>query len=281
MSIVCVFCYVVNLILAVVVASNGRLGDLRRRFEAPNECNRWDKPLFHVNMMADEYVGGKGSESLKGLVAIVVDSGVSDTKQDCESVSNAETLQESTAESSPPPATETVFTSWKPKKAKPQTDDATVVTHGTSASSCFIRKPVGKSNVYFSGSRAVDGAALTTDGPSAAIHKICSYFITADAPQPNAATNTVRHSSANLLYQIDKVSQEITQNIFLQQQKQGPDTPLIFDNYGRFSLRLPRRISMAELQRQRRQYIKVNSQHPPEDAQDAGTNYLEFLSNHY
>lgn len=293
------------------MACDHRMEDLRRRFESPNESNRWDKPLFQVNMMAaihptiptatdkddtDTLVLVASEDTTKSSlsdkpfpVATDGDAGAR-TSQPLVATKNGHgdnlVQLEVQLQSSAPPhiPTTTVFSSWKSKKAKakPHTDDGSVSTQQTvSSSSCFIKKSTANSNVYFSGSRAVDEVVLTDDGPEDVIKLICAYFHTAEAPQPTAATNTVRHSNAHLLYQIDKVSQTITQNIVLHQQKQSPGTPLVFREYNSYSLTLPRHVSMAELQRHRRQYLKVSSQHPPDTAEDIGNHFLEFLSNQF
>jgi hypothetical protein len=286
-----------------------RLEDLRRRFEAPNESNRWDKPLFLVNTMAPvptshEYSSSDSTtcsqlvDEIKGS-SINIGETVTDTADDCvdnkpltltppvSTLEGSDTVVqggESDDESFAPHTT--VFSSWKSSKSKRKpSDDASVSTQQTtsSSSSCFVKKLSGSSSVYFSGNQAVDKVHLTDEGPDIAMQKICDYFRTAEAPQPNAATSNIRHSSANLLYQLDKVSQTITQHIILHQQnQQSPGTPLVFKEYNSFSLMLPpRHVSMAELQRHRRQFIKVNSQHPPEHAEDIGKHFLEFLSHQY
>jgi hypothetical protein len=272
-----------------------RLGDLRRRFESPNESNRWDKPLFEVNMMAAAAQSSSSAttESNPTPVAMVANQQVLSSSPDTTHPDQKtpdtpggggdggqeEVEQQEQQEATPLP---TVFSSWKSSKTKPKPSAgaAPVSTSSSSTASCVLKKAPGGSNVYFSGSRAGDSpAVLSGDGPAAAIQNICAYFLSAAAPQACAATNTVKHSSANLLYQIDKVCQSITQDIMLHQQKQSPGTPLVFKQYSSFCLTLPRHVSMAELQRHRRQYIKVNSQHPPDTAADAGKHYLEFLAN--
>ena len=262
--------------------------DIRRRFESPVEANRWDKPLFQVNMMtadkddanilaASEDMNIRTVKSDTFPTSIDIDTGaeISNLSVACDSL-----VQEKLETALPPP---TVFSSWKSNKSKPQlnTDAVSVATQHTVSSSCCIKKATTNSNVYFSGSRAVEAVVLTDEGPAAAIRHICSYINTAEAPQPTAATNTVRHSNAQLLYQIDKVSQSITQSVVLHLQKQSPGTPLVLKEYDSFSLTLSRHVSMAELQRHRRQYLKVNSQHPPETADEIGKNFLEFLSNQF
>ena len=258
------------------------LEELRRRFEAPNESNRWDKPLFQVNMMP-------AIESASSDNANEIDKKASpdETSEESSSVVSdnkvSAEFSDGTKESADSPPV-TVFSSWKSSKVKTKepNDNDTVVTDSTqrsTASSCFVKKSSKFSNVYFSGNRAVDSVSAIGDGPDVASRKICDYFLSAAAPPPSAATNTVRHSSANLLYQIDKVSQTIVQSIITHFQKHSPETPLVFKEYSNFSLTLPRRMSMAELQRHRRQYIKVNSQHPPESAEDVGKNFLQFLLN--
>lgn len=276
-----------------------RLEDLRRRFEAPNESNRWDKPLFQVNMGASTKLECPLSPSESSVPEVSAHEGACGefARRPQEKVHTGELREEegagaggtqvdvvSVIDPVPSPGPDipvAVFSSWKSSKGNTkQGDDTSLSTHKSSPSSSFIKKPPASSNVFFSGNRAVEvTGALTKEGSDESARRICAYLLTAEAPPPSSATNTVRHSSANLLYQIDKVSQTITQSIVSHQQKYSVDSPLVFREHGGFSLKLSRRMSMAELQRHRRQYLKVSSQHPPEVVEDVGRHYLEFLEN--
>ena len=254
-----------------------RLGDLRRRFEAPSESNRWDKPLFHVNMSVLETSCAKTNQENSGKHESSCNSGNITSQATLHNQVRVNTADQKADEIT---TTTTVFSSWKSNKSKSrQVDDSSLSSQSINTTTFPVKKFTSKSNVYFSGSRAVGAVEASGDCPETVVQSICSYFRTAEAPQPNAATNTVKHSCANLLYEIDKVSQVITQQIVKHQQAQGQSAPLVFKEYDSYSLLLPRQMSMAELQRHRRQYLKVNSQHPPDSAEDVGKNFLEFLTN--
>jgi hypothetical protein len=60
--------------LVTISCNFHRLSDLRRRFEAPNEKNRWDNPLFRVTMTSDPY------SNFKDTLENVIDNGSNDNK---------------------------------------------------------------------------------------------------------------------------------------------------------------------------------------------------------
>ena len=54
-------------------------------------------------------------------------------------------------------------------------------------------------------------------------------------------------------------------------------TPIRFVEYDRVLL-LNRHISLLELQRYRRQYVKINQQHPPHSTIDIGSSFIDYLA---
>ena len=54
-------------------------------------------------------------------------------------------------------------------------------------------------------------------------------------------------------------------------------TPIVLSDYER-TFAINRHISMAELQRHRRQFVKVNSIHPPSSGIDVGAAFVDFLA---
>ena len=98
-----------------------------------------------------------------------------------------------------------------------------------------------------------------------------------DAP---FSTVAVPRGGADLLYELDRVSQEITQAISVHLLNyEGADAPLLLPTYDR-SLQLHRVVGPAELQRHRLQFVRLNSKHPPKDPSAVGSMFVDFLAVH-
>lgn len=151
-----------------------------------------------------------------------------------------------------------------------------------------VKRENEQKGVYFSGNKVSDNEMImdekgrqgNTNSIDQVIDDIINYFETAIAPAPNLATKPVRHAGPELLYQLDRVSQIIVQLITTHQQEHNNDgTPLILKDFNSHTLTLPRYIGAQELQRLRRQFVKMNSSHPPENSIDVGGKFVEFLKN--
>jgi len=103
------------------------MDDLRMRFEAPNEANRWDSPLFRVCLSADvtsaDVTTGAGDAVIAdaGAVAGVASAlqGISLTGEAGSSSSSSSSTGEANCESASATLSVPVkspFSSWKPKK---------------------------------------------------------------------------------------------------------------------------------------------------------------------
>lgn len=238
--------------------------DIRRRFERPNQANRWDKPLFIVNVTPDLGVSSHCAEVGEKVIS----------SQPLEPLLVTSEPQET----SPPVVFAT--SAWTSKKARNVSNSASSVVSGASL------RPAegGPKGVYFSGSLNSAGCSndlVSTDSNNVdeIIRQIVTYFDTAEVPVPNAATMQVRHADAGLLYQLDRVSMTISQLVMSHQQNHSDGTPLVLTEYNSLVVALPRYVSLAEVQRLRRQFVKINSQHPPEDSIDISAKYVEFLMN--
>lgn len=224
--------------------------DLRLRYEAPNESNRWDAPLFRVNALPNT-----GESSDVGKYAVIAnDINVSlDTN------------------STPAPAVK-AKSSWKPKKASTTAPAPVAVAEMPTEQS-----PKG---LWFSGSMAgvVDDLS-TFQSTDAVLQAMSAYFSTAQAPTPNSSTVIAQHAQADLLYELDRTSQQITQVLVTHQAENVEGTPVRLEEYDRI-LTMTRFTSMAELQRLRRQWVKINAQHPPNSTQAIGASFIDFLAVH-
>lgn len=266
--------------------------DLRRRFEAPNSSNRWDNPLFKVSMNPD---GGSSSEGTVGTVFTSTEQLATTTiasDQGIGGVSDMANIEEGVP---------VAKSSWRPKK-KPQSSSSsqsvmtmqttvTAATDSRTASVTSVWKDAdSKSAVYFSGSTRARKDQGTTDLASdgfASIDQTCesisAYFLdSVNVIIPaTASTMPKQHGSADHLYELDRISQKIAQMISVHQTDQSEGTPIKFADYDR-EIVLHRYIGSPELQRHRRQYVKINSQHHSTKKsvieKEMGAEFIDFLA---
>jgi tRNA uridine 5-carbamoylmethylation protein Kti12 len=213
--------------------------ELRKRFEAPNASNRWDCPLFKVSSAPTESVA-------------VIDHSV--------------TTRLATV------STEKPKSSWRPKKASAVPVDAP-------SPSPALGRGV-QDAVWFSGSAAdnLEDLSCFSDVPSA-LQGISARLSSAPLPAPSCSTITPLHAQANLLYELDRTSASITQQLVAHQAESGEGVALRLPIYDR-ALALHRHASVAELQRLRRQWVKINAQHPPSSIEAIGASFVDFLAVH-
>lgn len=219
--------------------------DLRRRFEAPNENNRWDSPLFRVNMTPTDQPNPSPHPEEESSKAVMQTS--------------SSTIKKS---------------AWKPKAKKVEKN---LDQPAETALNTVTEETFSTSTLSFSGSYVKLNASNITDTMDEVIEKIIKYLQRADEPVPNASTMPIYHGTADILYELDKTSKEIMDTIINHQNVSSEGTPIIFHEYNR-SFALHRRVGATELQRHRRQFLKVNSTHPPETSKAIGEAFIDFLS---
>ena len=261
------------------------MDDLRLRFEAPNEANRWDFPLFKVTTCAEQISKAAPVTSDVDVSALSISDSVfagSDTSADATTATSAEAAVETA------PVKSSFTSSWKPKKkvstsaATVGADDATVFTMSASSVNTTATAQTNVKSISFSGTMVVqeDTAISGFMAVEDALAKIWDYFGGAVAAAPNSSTIATQRANADLLYELDRVSQQVIQ-VIVAHQTEGmvEGTPLKFLEYDR-ALTLNRHTGLAELQRYRRQYVKINGQHPPTSSKAIGTSFIDFLALH-
>lgn len=277
------------------------LEDLRRRFEAPNCSNRWDNPLFKVNMNPDKDTDKNPHVIKKNSSDVVLLNGseTAETVFQCieQSVSNQETAIEAPAVP--------VKSSWRPsEKQSSFSSNRSVITTATvnTAKTGGITKSGSittrgvwndtdtKKAVYFTGStrnRKDQGSAVLTTEGFVSMDKTCEdvYAYLSDEkvqimPQ-NPSTMPKQQGAADHLYELDRVSQMIVHLIAVHQSQQAEGTPIKFIEFDR-EMVLHRYVGTPELQRHRRQYVKINSQHHSvkkgSNEKRLGAEFIEFLA---
>jgi len=110
------------------------------------------------------------------------------------------------------------------------------------------------------------------------ISDIYHFLSTSAAPVPNSSTVPIPHASADLLYDLDQISNDIVQRILTFEKETADVTcsPLALQDFQR-TIYLPRHVGVAELQRCKARFVKINTQHPPSSTLAIGTAFVDFL----
>lgn len=283
------------------------LEDLRRRFEPPNERNRWDRPLFSASTSPasamEPFPAAMGSSTLPEASPGSA-SGPAEAEAGAEApaaMAAADTLGELVisssfrrkGKSSSGASVASTFRRAAERAADPSSVSGALVFNrfdaivASSAHSARAARP-GTASVAGQAENhpaAVANTAAAVPALTAAEQRVDLFFniytelSAAVAALPNSSTVKIQHGNADILYELDHVSQLITHAIAAHQS--GPDmqdgAPLLLPAYGR-SLELHRTVSLAELQRHRTQFVRLNSKHPPADGTQAGSMFVDFLA---
>ncbi|XP_042352140.1 protein KTI12 homolog isoform X1 [Plectropomus leopardus] len=97
------------------------------------------------------------------------------------------------------------------------------------------------------------------------------------APPPNQSTQSQPLSSANFLYELDKITQDVLMAIFNAQKTSVPGD-LIQVPGATEKIELTRNINMAELRKLRRQFISYTKMHPTENTGQISNMFVQYLN---
>lgn len=128
-------------------------------------------------------------------------------------------------------------------------------------------------------------SAAITDAVSYLTKKVDSKTKDVKVLQPTIATQSVRPSEANSLYEIDRATQEVM-NAIVEAQSQALGGPLngISISQGLPMISLQQSVGLPELRRLRRTFIKLTGQTslsgrpPPADAESAKRMFVDYLN---
>lgn len=250
-----------------------RYQELRQRFEPPNDKNRWDSPLFKVFNAVESNVSSS-------VVSLSKNASVSDAlvSPEIDSAIQPESVVQTISQ---PISEEIVATksSWKPKaKAVPKASSSVSAMGGVNGLDGAIPSD-NMSQLTISGSAiksSIDHSfSLSFE---TACEKVAQVLLDQkDLPAPNMSTVSLPTGAPELLYEADRVTQEIVQKINLHQKDHGEGTPILFEKIQR-SLVLHRFISPSELDRIRRQFVKTAGHTADRQGAPIGGLFIEFLS---
>ncbi|KAM7396711.1 hypothetical protein PAMP_019733 [Pampus punctatissimus] len=97
------------------------------------------------------------------------------------------------------------------------------------------------------------------------------------APPPNQSTQSQPLSSANFLYELDKITQDVLMASFNAQKTCVPGD-LISVPGATEKIELTRNINMAELRKLRRQFISYTKMHPTENTGQIANMFVQYLN---
>nr|XP_046249550.1 protein KTI12 homolog [Scatophagus argus] len=106
---------------------------------------------------------------------------------------------------------------------------------------------------------------------------ICDALFKRKAPPPNQAMQSQPLSSANFLYELDKITQDVLMAIFNAQKTSVPGD-LISVPGATEKVELTRSINMAELRKLRRQFISYTKMHPTEKSGQISNMFVQYLN---
>ena len=238
------------------VFESATMADLKRRFEMPNERNRWDSPMFRVDMTPEGY-----SSKCPTTTTGKIDNG-GDYSNAAESDANVRTSS----------------FRRKPKGG------------GSSLAASTINTTATKKNLTSDGPLIFNRLDTMTDRGKEKEHevvvslestldKIYSYLTTSEAPIPNISTVKRETSGANQADELMLVASEIISTI--QQHQLATDTeesiPILFPSFDRKIDLPPRRLGQTELLSLKSHFVKMNRQHPPSST-EVGATFIDFIA---
>ena len=254
--------------------SDTLMDELMLRFEPPDARNRWDRPLYRIDVRppGDKQRSGLAKEALE------------------QSVYNMHKLSDAIDETA---VTETAHKTaatfqrvgFKKKAVRPNNRDSVGNSSVTPQSlwhpatnDTDVPANQSQQQQKEQGKEQESKKALTVEEQ---IDQVLDSFLrNVDPLKQGASTQQHVSSDANMLHDVDSITQKVCSLVTAEQNKSttaggrlsialGGGEPIWFD--------FKRRISVPELRRLRRQYINWVVAHPPEDASERGV-ALAFLS---
>ncbi|GFO04337.1 protein kti12 homolog [Plakobranchus ocellatus] len=105
---------------------------------------------------------------------------------------------------------------------------------------------------------------------------IATALFEQSAPPPNQSTQSQPLASTNFLYQLDKCTQDVVNAILAAQKTSVPGDHISVPD-AKEHLVFTRTLTLAELQRHRRQFITYSKSHPVSDTSKIGNLFVQYL----
>lgn len=260
------------------------MDELRLRFEAPQEKNRWDNPLFRISNASSPVTAASTSVFGDGEVEPHLPADVTVPSNGSQDAALPP------APPTPPAPQPTKLSSWKSNPKKKNSSSGASVSSAAQSSlsaggavsvsggavSVSVDQPAPLTGLSISGSvvRLEDVGGMLM---SEAFEVVRSHFMSAVAAAPNSSTVPVPHAAAGLLYELDRTTQAVSQSILSHQRDCLEGTPVVFAEFNR-TLSVHRPVGVAEMQRLRRQFVKANGNVSFADAVTVGSSFIDYLA---
>lgn len=260
--------------------TEAQMEELILRYEPPDSRNRWDQPLYRVDMRQDNSTTASDVDALERSVYNM--HNLSDA------LSKPETMNPSTPQT-PPPKTETTKASTFKKRS--------TFRRATNASSSATEADPSKiaQDAYAAVSAAASGAPdsnnKTPDVPEIQqsleerIDEILDQLLSNVKPlEEGMSTRQQIATDANVLQSVDALTQRICSAIMTAQglQMVKMEVPASIDKAQTLTWEAPsmRTIPSTELKRIRRQFVQWSQKNPPDDPSERGiaTTFLAYLT---
>lgn len=229
---------------------------LMRRYEPPDDRNRWDKPLYRVDLSQLLSLNNSGDHDNNG----VGDSQNCETKKEAttaknildKSVYNMHSLSDAIEQ-------DTVTNMDQQKKMKLKNKNKIATENSLSSEENDSRTPM----------------QIKID------EILDSFLLDIKALKEGLSTRQNIAASSNVLNQVDSISKKITTQI-LQNQKtlgEGQKMPIQTSDGTVVYISLYRKVQLPQLRRLQRQFVKWVSQFPPEDTSERGVtnSFLSYI----
>jgi protein KTI12 len=229
------------------------LDELIQRFEPPDARNRWDQPLYRVDLTPSGTASSTNQAAQDALQRSVYNM---------HSLSDA--ITDSAAASPAKPRAKSAASSFRkrPSSRAPTATDSSDKLQET--------KPPEKN----------EPIETTKDVRSLEerIDEILDSFLLNVKPLKEG-TSTAQHISgdANVLHQVDSLTQKVCAAI-----SQTPSNGTIQISEYNVTVKSGRKLGLPELKRLRQQYIRWVAQHPPADTSERGIvlSFVEYVEGH-
>jgi len=260
------------------------MNELILRYEPPDQRNRWDRPLYRIDVNStlaqttdhDETVGKAAEEALNKSVYNMhsLKNAIRDSSQ---SMISGMSGGNSATKKKVGSGFKRHVSTAKPKVAKTHLGTETASTSAATAKSPDTSK----------NSKDTDTTKLEVKKMEDLIDELLDSFLLDIQPlKPNQSTKLQGAVASNVLHDVDSISQDVL-NAFVSAQKSniisgGVGTlviPITPDGGTTCSIQTTKTIQLMELKRLRRQYIRWVRDHPPEDTSLVGiaTSFVSYI----
>jgi protein KTI12 len=254
------------------------LRELIQRYEPPDKRNRWDKPLYTIDVapVGTEESKNKDSKSEALEKSVYNMHALGDTLMGGDKTST----QDSTAINNSKKPTKSAFSRAKARPA-PATADTI-----TQAGPAMATKPSSDATNQAESSSIIDQTtqeATAAKSLEAQLDDILDSFLLKVQPlKEGSSTRQHIAGNANVLQELDSTTQRLVSAIMSAQNfHTGGNLQITYSSSGTSSLSMncKRRVALPELRRLRKQYLQWVRSHPPNDSTERGIakSFLKYV----